>query len=173
MSHRPAGRVLVLTAAAAWLLVGCCSMTPPPAVVAVPEPAPKTPIPSSPSKSQAQLAAFSADLVGTDGAPTGRTAGVGRLVAVYDTATGLFRWKIAFSGFKGKPKIGQFRGSERAGGTVVTSLPFGGVIKSPMEGRASLSEAQAADLLSGKWYASIRTSLQSRDEIRGQLVLHE
>ncbi|MBK6293506.1 MAG: CHRD domain-containing protein [Rhodoferax sp.] len=178
MSHRPAGRALAFAVAATSLVVGCCNMAPAPTTVAAPEPAPRSApdqtAPSGPAKPEPQLAAFSADLIGNNDAKSGaRSAGAGRLVAVYDPATGVFRWKLAFSGLKGKPKTGQFHGAERAGGSVVSSLSFGRTIKSPMEGRANLSEAQAADLLSGKWYASIRSSSQTRDEIRGQLVLHE
>lgn len=171
MNRRSVARSVMYSATVAGVLAGCCSMAPVPPAVAMPEPPPKTP--SHAPKPDTQLAAFSADLVGTDRPPSGRTAGVGRLVAVYDPTTSLFRWKLAYSGIRGTPKVGQFRGSDRPGANPVTTLPFGAEIKSPMEGRANLSEAQAADLLSGKWYASIRTSARSRDEIRGQLVLHE
>lgn len=172
MNWRSMARSVMFSATLAGVLAGCSSMAPQPPAVAIAEPAPpKCPTPSP--QPDTQLAAFSADLVGTDRPPSGRTAGVGRLVAVYDPKTSLFRWKLAYSGIGGTPKIGQFRGSDRPGAKPVTTLPFGAAIKSPMEGRANLSDAQAADLLSGKWYASIRTSARSRDEIRGQLVLHE
>lgn len=172
MSARSVGRAALLALAAALVLAACCSVAPLQAPVAKPEAVPP-PAPSHPPAPDAHLAAFSADLVGSEASPSGRPAGSGRLVAVYDHKTGLFRWKLAFSGFKGSPRIGLFGGSAKPGAHPVSTLPFGQVIKSPMEGRANLSEAQAADLLAGRWYASIRSSVKSRDEIRGPLVLHE
>jgi hypothetical protein len=42
-----------------------------------------------------------------------------------------------------------------------------------MEGRATLTAAQAADLLAGKWYVNIRTAAHPGGEIRGQMILRE
>jgi hypothetical protein len=56
-----------------------------------------------------------------------------------------------------------------ANATLAFKLP----VKSPVDGRATLTPAQAADLLSGKWYVSIETSAHPRGEIRGQMMLRE
>ena len=40
---------------------------------------------------------------------------------------------------------------------------------SPLEGSATLTDAQAADLTSGKWYVNVHTATNKGGEIRGQV----
>ena len=48
-------------------------------------------------------------------------------------------------------------------------LPFRAVT-SPIEGTATITEAQAGSLLSGMWYVNIHTENHPGGELRGQLV---
>ncbi|MGQ2979031.1 MAG: CHRD domain-containing protein, partial [Polaromonas sp.] len=41
----------------------------------------------------------------------------------------------------------------------------------PMSGQATLTAAQMADLLAGKWYANIHTARYPGGEIRGQMTV--
>ena len=41
---------------------------------------------------------------------------------------------------------------------------------SPIEGQATLSPAQVADLMAGKWYANVHTAANKGGEIRGQIM---
>ena len=41
---------------------------------------------------------------------------------------------------------------------------------SPFEGSATLTEAQATDLLAGKWYVNVHTEANKGGEIRGQVT---
>lgn len=179
MSRRFAGPNALITVMVALVLAGCCNLAPPVPEVKVAPASPPVSVEKVPAPED-QLAVFSAQLAGIKKAATGSPSksasgntGTGSLVAVYNPDTGLFRWKLTFAGLKGIPKTGQFHGREGpdTGGT--STLPFSGAMKSPMEGRANLTEAQAADLLAGKWYVSIRTSVFPNGEVRGQLVLHE
>jgi hypothetical protein len=42
--------------------------------------------------------------------------------------------------------------------------------KSPFEGDATLTDAQASDLMAGKWYFNIHTAANKGGEIRGQVT---
>ena len=150
MSHGLSARGVLTTTAVALVLAGC-SVVPP----------------------DAHMAAFSTQMTGSNQVPAVKTPATGRLVAVYDRNTGLFRWKLSFSGLKGTPTAGHFHGPAVVGANAPASLPITGPIKSPMEGRATLSEAQATALLAGKWYVSIDTTAHPRGEIRGQMILRE
>ena len=46
----------------------------------------------------------------------------------------------------------------------------GAAAKTPFEGEATLTDAQAADLLGGKYYANIHTEANKAGEIRGQVT---
>jgi hypothetical protein len=41
---------------------------------------------------------------------------------------------------------------------------------SPFEGEATLNDAQASDLMAGKWYINIHTAANKGGEIRGQVT---
>ena len=43
-------------------------------------------------------------------------------------------------------------------------------VQSPIEGTATLTENQAADLLAGKWYANVHTAANPGGELRGQMM---
>jgi hypothetical protein len=48
-------------------------------------------------------------------------------------------------------------------------IPFANAT-SPIEGQVTLTPAQAADLMAGKWYANIHTAANAPGEIRGQML---
>jgi hypothetical protein len=45
-----------------------------------------------------------------------------------------------------------------------------GSAASPIKGSATLNDAQAADLMAGRWYFNIHTAANKGGEIRGQVV---
>jgi hypothetical protein len=48
-------------------------------------------------------------------------------------------------------------------------VPFASAA-SPIEGQATLTPAQVADLMAGKWYANVHTAANKGGEIRGQMM---
>jgi hypothetical protein len=51
------------------------------------------------------------------------------------------------------------------------ALPFAGSLDSPIKGTATLTAAQSADLLAGKWYVNLHTAANGGGEIRGQALV--
>ena len=51
---------------------------------------------------------------------------------------------------------------------VAVAIPNAGT--SPVEGSATLTDAQAADLVAGKYYINIHTAANPGGEIRGQVM---
>lgn len=121
----------------------------------------------------AHLAAFSTQMTGINQVPPVKTAATGRVDAVLNKNTNLFRWKLSYRGLSGPATAGHFHGPAAIGANAGIALSFGSMSRSPMEGRATLTAAQAADLLAGKWYANIHTAAHPGGEIRGQLILRE
>lgn len=121
----------------------------------------------------ADLAAFSTQLTGSNEVPPVATVASGRLYAVLNTDTRLLRWKLAFSGLHGTVTAGHFHGPAAVGSNARELIAFKGPLKSPLEGQATLTPVQATDLLAGKWYVNLHTSVHPGGEIRGQLILRE
>lgn len=120
------------------------------------------------------LATFSTDLTGRNEMPRVATAGSARVAAVLDRNTLLLRWKLlSLGGLRGAVTGAHFHGPATANREAATELVVKGPIKSPMDGRATLTAGQAADLLAGQWYVDIHTTAHPGGEIRGQLVLRE
>lgn len=119
------------------------------------------------------LAAFSTQMTGLNQVPSVNTPATGRVDAVLDKNTRLLRWKLSFTGLRGAPTAGHFHGPATIGANAGIALPFKGAISSPLQGQATLTPAQSADLLAGKWYVSIHTAAHPNGEIRGQMILRE
>ena len=121
----------------------------------------------------AHMAAFSTQMTGSNHVPAVATPATGVAYAALDKNTLLLRWKVSFSGLSGPAIAAHFHGPAAIGANANATLAFKLPVKSPVDGRATLTPAQAADLLSGKWYVSIETSAHPRGEIRGQMMLRE
>ena len=95
----------------------------------------------------------------------------GQVNAVLTKDTNVLRWQLTYSGLSGPVTAGHFHGPAMAGANAGVVVPLTGVVTSPMSGQATLTAAQVADLLDGKWYANIHTAQFPGGEIRGQLTL--
>ena len=87
----------------------------------------------------------------------------------FEAQSKMLSWTCSYSGMTGKALAGHFHGPADATKTagVVITLPK---IDSPFEDKATLTDAQAAELLAGKWYVNIHTAAHPGGEIRGQVV---
>ncbi|SFC41572.1 CHRD domain-containing protein [Polaromonas sp. OV174] len=121
-------------------------------------------------KPQSNLVAFTTQLRAANEVPPNASMGSGSVDAVLNKDTNLLRWKVNFTGLSGPATAAHFHGPAAIGSNAGVVLPWAGPIKSPMEGSATLTPAQAADLIAGRWYANIHTAANPGGEVRGQMT---
>ena len=95
--------------------------------------------------------------------------GTGNAEVTFDTASRKMSWKVVYSGLSAAPTAAHFHGAASSASTAPVIVPMPGAEKSPIEGTATLTESQAADLLAGKWYINIHTATHPGGEIRGMV----
>jgi hypothetical protein len=113
--------------------------------------------------------ALKADMNAANEVPPGDSRATGHAEATFDTATRLLSWNVTYSNLAGPAVGAHFHGPGAAGTNAGIVLPFA-TAASPIKGSATLTEAQAADLLAGKWYVNIHTADNPGGEIRGQML---
>jgi hypothetical protein len=119
---------------------------------------------------QASAEKLKATLDGKSEVPANTSAGTGTADLDYDAATKKLTWKVSYSGLSGPATAAHFHGPAESGKNAGVAVPIPGIASSPAEGSATLTEAQASDLLSGKLYVNIHTAANPGGEIRGQVT---
>lgn len=123
------------------------------------------------SSAMAAMVNFKADLKSSSEVPPNDSKGSGTVTATYDTASKKLTWKGTYSGLSGPATAAHFHGPAESGKNAGVAIPiFSGDSKSPFEGSATLTDAQASDLMAGRWYANIHTATNKAGEIRGQVT---
>ena len=120
--------------------------------------------------SAAETTTFSATLSGAAEVPANTAVGTGSLEATLDKDTNTLTWKMTYVGLTGPATGAHFHGPAMPGANAGVVVPFASAV-SPLEGKATLTAAQVADLMAGKWYANVHTAANPGGEIRGQLML--
>ena len=111
-----------------------------------------------------------ATLSGATEVPANTTAGNGTADIDYDAASKKLSWKLTYSGLTGPATAAHFHGPAEAGKNAGVAVPITNATSSPSEGSATLTDAQAADLLAGKFYVNVHTAANPGGEIRGQVT---
>ena len=122
------------------------------------------------SPAYAEMIDFAATLSGAEGVPPNQEAGTGKLEATFDTESKVFKWTITYEGLSGDATAAHFHGPADPGANAGPVVPIEGDLASPIEGEATLDDAQAADLQAGKWYFNIHTAKYPDGELRGQVT---
>ena len=135
-----------LTVAAA-ILTGCASMNAP-----------------------SNMVAMSTALRAANEVPANTSPATGTVDAVLNKDTNLLRWKITHTGLTGPATAGHFHGPAAVAANAGVALGWA-TVESGSEGSATLTAAQAADLMAGNWYANIHTKANPGGEIRGQMMV--
>ena len=119
--------------------------------------------------SRAEVVKLQADLKGSNEVPPNSSSGSGKAEAAFDTQTKVLTYTVTYAGLSGPAMGAHFHGPGEAGKNAGIVLPFK-TVQSPIQGSATLTDAQAADLLAGKWYANIHTAANPGGELRGQMM---
>ena len=110
-----------------------------------------------------------ATLNGASEVPANTTAGTGTADIDFDPASKKLTWKLSYSGLTGPATAAHFHGPAEPGKNAGVAVPIAPAT-SPTEGSATLTDAQAADLVAGKYYVNVHTAANPGGEIRGQVT---
>src|ERR1700761_5919442 len=113
---------------------------------------------------------FKATLDGKSESPPNASAGTGTADIDYDPASKKLTWKLTYSGLSGPATAAHFHGPAEAGKNAGVAVAIPNATTSPNEGSATLTDAQAADLMAGKYYVNVHTAANPGGEIRGQVT---
>ncbi|MCK1543244.1 CHRD domain-containing protein [Bradyrhizobium sp. 179] len=102
--------------------------------------------------------------------PATTSSGTGTADLDYDAASKKLSWTVTYSGLSGPATAAHFHGPAEAGKNAGVAVAIPNATSNPVKGEATLTEAQAADLLGGKYYINIHTAANPGGEIRGQVT---
>ncbi|HEY9066238.1 MAG TPA: CHRD domain-containing protein [Burkholderiaceae bacterium] len=122
------------------------------------------------SSSGANTIGVSASLSAAAEVPPNASSATGSLQGSYNKDSKLLSWKLVYSGLSGPATMAHFHGPAMAGQNAGVVVPLTNPA-SAVESSATLTEAQAADLLAGKWYINVHTAANPGGEIRGQVLI--
>ena len=119
----------------------------------------------------AETVHLKADLEPSSEVPPTTSKGHGDLKATFDTSSKALKWKITYEGLTGPATGAHFHGPASVGQNAGIQVPIPKAEPtSPIEGEKTLTDAQASDLMNGKWYFNIHTAANPGGEIRGQVL---
>lgn len=119
---------------------------------------------------QAETLRFQATLNGQSEVPPKMTSAAGTVEATLDTVTRKLDYHASWTGLSGPATTAHFHGPAEAGASAKVAVPWGDNPPTPFTGTATLTEAQAADLIAGRWYVNVHTAQNPGGEIRGQVT---
>lgn len=121
---------------------------------------------------QAAPVKFRVPLSGADQVPAVTTKGKGTAYLSWNAATRVVTWHIVYSGLSSPATMSHFHnGAKGANGPVVIWLTKkGAAVKSPINGKVTLTPAQAQQFEAGDWYINVHSKDHPGGEIRGQVM---
>jgi CHRD domain len=125
---------------------------------------------SATSIGSAEVVKLKADLKATDEVPPNDSMGKGKLEGTYDTSSKQLSYTADYSGLTGNATMAHFHGPADPGKNAPIVVPVQGSVASPIKGTATLTDAQADELLAGKLYFNVHTEKNKGGEIRGQVT---
>jgi hypothetical protein len=120
------------------------------------------------SPAMAETVKMKATLDGGQQNPPVTTKGKGTATLRFDTASKKLSWNVKYSGLSGPATAAHIHGPAAVGENAGVVVPFK-KLKSPIKGSETLTDAQATDLMAGKYYVNVHTAANKDGEIRGQI----
>ena len=118
----------------------------------------------------AETVKLQATLTASAQVPPADSKGSGSATVSYETSSKTLDWKITYENLTGDPTAAHFHGPAAIGKNAGPVVPITGSLTSPIHGSATLTDAQAKELLAGLWYINVHTVANPGGEIRGQVV---
>ena len=150
--------ILRVSLLAASLALGGCAMMPGDSSTA-----------AAPAAS-ANTVKFRATLSSAAEVPANASMASGSMEASLDKGSNVLRWNLNYAGLTGPATMAHFHGPAMPGANAGVALPIPNAA-SPATGESTLTAAQVADLMAGKWYVNVHTAAHPGGEIRGQVVV--
>jgi hypothetical protein len=125
---------------------------------------------SSTNGVRAEMLSYKVALKSASEVPPNTSGGSGTADVTYDTQTKQLKWKVSYSGLSGPATAAHFHGPAEPGKNAGVMIPIQNIATSPAEGSATLTDAQAADLMGGRLYVNVHTAANPGGEIRGQVT---
>lgn len=116
----------------------------------------------------AEMMEMKVTLTGSEEVPPVETTAKGEAEVSYDSETKTLSWELDYSGLSGDATAAHFHGPADAGANAPPVVPLE-EFADGSEGSAELTDAQAEELMAGKWYLNVHTEKNPGGEIRGQV----
>jgi len=116
---------------------------------------------------------FTVPLTGAQQVPPLQVSGSGTADMTYDPTTRVLTWSITYSGLSGTATMAHIHGPAPEGknaGIEIWLSRRGSEAASPITGKATLTAAQARQLMAGDMYINVHTRAHPAGEIRGQIM---
>ena len=114
--------------------------------------------------------AFAAQLSGAEVVPPVGGGGSGTAAVTLYPGGKWMTWEVDYVGLSGPATAAHFHGPAAAGANAGVAVGLGPNLDSPIVGSAEVTDAQAADLVAGRWYVNIHTAANPNGELRGQVT---
>ncbi len=124
-------------------------------------------------RARAAAMSFDVKLSGAEQVPPVETKGSGVAHLTFDPATRRLTWNVTYENLSSAVTMAHFHGPAGMGKNAGVKLWLskkGSAVNGPITGEATLSEADAKEMMAGDWYINIHTKDHPGGEIRGQVV---
>ena len=115
---------------------------------------------------------YATTMTSAEEVPPNASTGKGKAELTLDMASKELSWTITWEGLTGDAVAAHLHGPADKGANAGVAVQLGvqgTPPKSPLTGKATLTDAQIADLNAGKLYVNVHTAMNKGGEIRGQV----